>query len=214
MMPNEQPDPDARTNYPEIHQAKPVAQAPAQLEAHPMDVPGLRALVGTADQQGGGRCRRRLSPLLRALRGKEIPREKAGKGMNLYAIDIKTGCWIWSGSISDRGYGTAKRKGKFFRAHRLIYEEKKGVIPKGMTLDHLCRNRICVNPDHLEPVTQKENSLRGNSICGINSRKTHCIRGHEFSNENTIRDKNGGRRCRICKNFKMRIYRAKKNVSI
>jgi hypothetical protein len=104
------------------------------------------------------------------------------------------GCWTWTACILQNGYGGVRLKGKLMRAHRVVYELLVGKIPDGLQLDHLCRNRKCVNPAHLEPVTQKENMRRGNGACAINARKTHCKSGHEFTKENTRR------RCRICHN--------------
>lgn len=106
-------------------------------------------------------------------------------------------CWIWKGS--SRGYyGQYQYKGRSYLAHRYVYELLVAPIPAGMTLDHLCRNRPCVNPDHLEVVSSRINILRGASPHAINARKTHCKRGHEFTPENTTFLKGGGRRCRIC----------------
>lgn len=89
------------------------------------------------------------------------------------------GCWEWTGAVSDLGYGRCNEHvhGTGY-AHRAAYEALIGAIPDGKTLDHLCRNRRCVNPDHLEPVTQGENVLRGYSPAGANARKTTCLRGH------------------------------------
>lgn len=111
-------------------------------------------------------------------------------------------CWQWVGIVGNHGYGFVCREGRFFLAHRFCYAFYRGPIPNGLTLDHLCRFRACVNPDHLEPVTIKENVLRGNSMPAINKRKTHCKNGHEFSFENTYikPDKKGPQRaCRKCK---------------
>lgn len=102
-----------------------------------------------------------------------------------YAID-KNGCWVWLqqrklgyGAMSVRPYGG-------FQAHRVSYTAYKGKIPKGLFIDHLCRNRYCINPDHLEPVTHEENIRRSPIVpSSINAAKTHCIRGHEFTPENT-----------------------------
>lgn len=93
-----------------------------------------------------------------------------------------SGCWNWMGSIVPGGYGkfnVEKNKvRKCFNAHRWAYEYFKGPIPDGLTLDHLCRNRRCVNPDHLEPVTIRENLLRGNGVPARNARKKRCPKGH------------------------------------
>lgn len=76
-----------------------------------------------------------------------------------YTIDEATGCWVWQRAKDQGGYGMSGKNGK--RAHRTYYEANKGPIPEGMQLDHLCRNHSCVNPDHLEPVTNAENQRRG-----------------------------------------------------
>ena len=83
-------------------------------------------------------------------------------------------------------------------AHRVAYELMRGPIPDGLTLDHLCRNVGCVNPDHLEPVTMKENILRGYSPAAQAARRDECAHGHAYTPENTYRYANGSRRCRIC----------------
>jgi hypothetical protein len=109
-------------------------------------------------------------------------------------------CWLWMGSKDRNGYGQVrigKRPGKLFYTHRLAYEMLVGLIPSGMVIDHLCKNPACCNPDHLEPVTQRENVRRGRGN-GYRER-THCIRGHEFTPENTRRQTNGGRQCISCK---------------
>lgn len=102
-------------------------------------------------------------------------------------------CWEWTAALRN-GYGVfGVRAGKVVYAHRFMWEIYVGPIPEGMQLDHLCRNRKCVNPDHLEPVTQRENLIRGNGWASKARQKT-CIRGH---NDWTIR-KNGTRACRSC----------------
>lgn len=92
-------------------------------------------------------------------------------------------CWNWIGGITE-GYGIAWYKGKSWRAMRIIYILLKGDIPEGLQLDHLCRNTICVNPEHLEPVTSRENTLRGNSPARFNSEKIYCIKGHSLKGKN------------------------------
>lgn len=114
-------------------------------------------------------------------------------------IDFTDTCWEWNGGVNPNGYGLFGVRRKSTLAHRVSYNWFIGEIPEGLTLDHLCRVRHCVNPDHLEPVTNRENCLRGISPAAINARKTHCMRGHEFTPENT-RGYPGrvGRRCRAC----------------
>lgn len=107
-------------------------------------------------------------------------------------------CQIWDGARSGRRYGGLGRGAERRLAHRVAYEQAHGPIPAGLEIDHLCRNPLCVNPDHLEAVTHRENVLRGVGPTALNARKTHCKRGHEFSPENTYRDPAGGRRCRQC----------------
>lgn len=113
-----------------------------------------------------------------------------------------SGCWIWLGKVHIRGYGdmcmTTPEGKKNIRAHTVSYTHFKGQVPFGLVLDHLCNNPSCVNPDHLEAVTQKENIHRSNSLSGINYRKTHCKHGHEFNEENTYYWR-GGRKCRKCR---------------
>lgn len=116
----------------------------------------------------------------------------------LWIGEPNTGCWLWLGSLNHNGYGTGSMGGESYRAHRLSHELFKGPIPEYMQIDHLCRVRCCVNHEHLEAVPQRENNRRSLSLTAMQARQTHCIRGHEFTPANTIR--NGGhRRCRECR---------------
>lgn len=109
------------------------------------------------------------------------------------------GCWQWIGSTDTTGYGQVRIAQKLHRAHRVVYERHVGLIPDGLTLDHLCKNRACVNPEHLEPVSLRENILRGDSPAARHAVKTHCVHGHEYTDANTYRDPKGRRGCRICR---------------
>lgn len=110
-------------------------------------------------------------------------------------------CWLWIGTRAPDGYGHFKVNGRPMQAHRFAYEMLVGPIPQGLTVDHLCRNPPCVNPDHLEIVSMRENMYRGISGPAINARKTHCVRGHPFDEANTLWRTSRGqqwRNCRIC----------------
>lgn len=111
-------------------------------------------------------------------------------------------CWPWMAALNDKGYGhfTLKRfEANGSRAHRISVLLSGRDIPEGMVVDHVCKNRRCVNPSHLRVVTQKENVTQNSlSYQAINAAKTHCIRGHEFTPENTYL-RSEGRRCRTCR---------------
>jgi len=116
-------------------------------------------------------------------------------------IDASGDCWEWTGYCEAGGYGITTIDRTHYVAHRAVWENLVGSIPENLTLDHLCRNRSCVNPDHLEPVTQRENWLRGENPFIKNARKTHCKNGHLFNKVNThhyVRDGSNRRRCRKC----------------
>ena len=130
-----------------------------------------------------------------------------------YIPEPNSGCWLWMGACNQKGYGQIRQQGgKRQVAHRVIYELLKGPIPERLTLDHLCRMKICVNPNHLEIVTLRENILRGNGIPAQNARKTHCLHGHLFDDKNTVVDPNGHRRCKKCSVMKCRRYVIKRKI--
>jgi hypothetical protein len=108
-------------------------------------------------------------------------------------------CWIYQGGLNSNGYGR----------HRKAWEALVGPIPDGMEIDHLCRNRACVNPEHMELVTHRENVLRGDTIAARHAAKTECPAGHPYDEANTIR-RYGRRYCRTCKNAHMREARRRK----
>ncbi len=123
-------------------------------------------------------------------------------------------CWIWTGWIAANGYGRVnRRKGERWGsipAHRMAYELVVGPVPNGKNLDHLCRVTACVNPAHLEPVTERENILRGTGPSARNAAKTHCLHGHPLDGENMRLSTRSGktmRRCLECKRIRDREYR-------
>ena len=123
---------------------------------------------------------------------------------------LDSGCWEWTGTKVKGGYGVTYANRRTCLAHRVIYEILVGPIPAGLTLDHLCRNTSCVNPDHLEPVTIRENVLRSEThLATICSKKTHCPQGHPYSVENTKWEERR-RRCRICAKATTKRYRDRK----
>lgn len=124
------------------------------------------------------------------------------------------GCWIWVGSSWDGGYGRMSVKGKSVLAHRFSYSLLVGEIPEGKQLDHLCRNRGCVNPEHLEPVSAQENQLRGNTFTARNSKVTHCRQGHPYSGENLYLTPDGRRDCRTCRRAANAKQSAKRKAGV
>lgn len=117
------------------------------------------------------------------------------------------GCWIWTGGQLHHGYGSAWHEGRFWQAHRLSYTVHVGPIGDDVVIDHLCRNTSCVRPDHLEPVTQRTNVLRGDSPSAVNARKQACNEGHLFS-EHGHTNKRGHRVCRPCTQARQRRWLA------
>ncbi len=131
-------------------------------------------------------------------------------------VDASGDCWEWTACTNDGGYGIYTepdpvRPGRRnVRAHRWVWEALVGPIPRGLVIDHLCRVRHCVNPDHMEIVTRGENVLRGATVSAANAAKTECPQGHPYAGENLMIDKcptssNGlMRRCRTCRTKQQR----------
>lgn len=128
--------------------------------------------------------------------------------------DPNSGCWLWAGSLNQYGYGNFTFRTKRGLAHRVSYERSIGPIPEGLQIDHKCRTRGCVRPDHLEPVTPGENVRRGLSPALTSKRtkgkhKTHCPKGHPYSGDNLYtHPTNGWSGCRACCKEKMQRRRA------
>lgn len=122
-----------------------------------------------------------------------------------YRRIVDSGCWEWTGHIGRNGYGQFRLgRGHMTSPHRAAYEALVGPIPEGLQLDHLCRNKSCFNPSHLEPVTGAENIRRRAAAV------THCCRGHEFTPENTRKERGSHRRCKTCQRAEQAAYRARK----
>jgi len=131
--------------------------------------------------------------------------------------DVQVGgsdeCWPWTGVLTDEGYGRfwVSRSSRPM-AHRVAYQALVGPVPDGMQLDHLCRNRACCNPEHLEPVSSAENTRRGESPAALNRRKTHCHRGHPLTPDNVYeRTDRPGRMCRQCRRDAQARFRASRS---
>lgn len=119
----------------------------------------------------------------------------------------ESGCWEWTGPKHHNGYGACSKTAGTNRAHRAAYKLLVGPIPEGLVLDHLCRVRHCVNPAHMEPVTDDENRRRGHAVI------THCPAGHEYTPENTyVTPRTGTRQCRKCRAEQRLRYKRKRGL--
>lgn len=177
-------------------------------------------MIGTCSFPGCGRPKRHSGGLCDSHRVQEL------KGNGLHEITQKTmsvsdrfwsqvdvhefgsGCWIWLGTTLPDGYGSFFHHGRRVAAHRFSYENVIGPIPSGLQLDHLCRNRRCVRPDHLEPVTCRENVIRGEGLAAKNARKVTCPSGHRYDGINA----DGARVCRACDRNRWERRKAHRNA--
>ena len=131
-------------------------------------------------------------------------------------------CWPWLGCLLSTGYGqvyvgrdSGLAPGVLALTHRVAYQLAVGPIPPGLVLDHLCRRKSCCNPRHMETVTSRTNTVeRADSTAGLNSRKTHCKHGHEFTPRNTYWRPSGGRECITCKLALRTIHNSRRRVSL
>ncbi len=120
-------------------------------------------------------------------------------------FEPNTGHWFWLGKLSRQGYGRVGVDGRVYGVHRYVYSQLVGPIPDGMVLDHICRVRHCVAPQHLRVVTPAQNSLENSvSFCARRAVSDRCDRGHPYDNGNLIITKTGARLCRTCRNAYMR----------
>lgn len=131
--------------------------------------------------------------------------------MTVTACGYLTACWLSDRAAQPNGYTKIGVRGRTWLTHRLAYEVMVGPIPDGLVIDHLCRQRACVNPDHLEPVTNRENLLRGETLTAAEAATTHCPQGHPYTPENTYLrpDRPMGRCCRMCRQESGRRRNAK-----
>jgi HNH endonuclease len=118
-----------------------------------------------------------------------------------------SGCFIWMGAENGRGYGRVSIGQRQFYAHRVSYELKHGPIPPRLQIDHKCRNTFCINPDHLEPVTNQENTSRG-LVSALRPERTRCFRGHDLADTGYI-DTQNNRQCRACLKIRQTKYRSR-----
>jgi hypothetical protein len=146
------------------------------------------------------------------------PKSIADRFHQKYVVDKSTGCWEWTGATAGKGYPVlllrkVNRRTVLTYGHRFSYELYNHVeIPEDREIDHTCRNQRCVNPKHLQLVTHRENMLLGDTIASRNASRTHCVRGHPYSKENTWINKRGDRCCKRCWKIYRRRYKRRHHI--
>lgn len=118
--------------------------------------------------------------------------------LNKFDVVESTGCWAWNASMYPNGYGQVWNGHRTEQAHRVVYRLLCSEIASGLEVDHICRNRACVNPAHLRLVSHRENMRCSDAVMGLNARKTHCKRGHLLAGDNLKLQANGSRNCKTC----------------
>lgn len=196
------------------HSARGWCHAHYQQAAKGLPLTPLRPRVATAKADGDRGCEVAGCPRVHDARGLcnahyrawqrgTLPESDLGSDeeVTFFRGVVQDGdCWRWLGARDSSGYGRFRGQ----PAHRWSYERLRVEIPDDLFIDHLCRNRACVNPWHLEPVPNRENILRGVSPTAANARKTHCVHGHEFTPENTRICSRGWRACKACERGRWR----------
>jgi hypothetical protein len=163
------------------------------------------ALYGPSGRKGEQQRRVPPAPVAnKEIDAKPIPPvSEADRERFFQSVHKTNGCWLWTGPVA-YGYGSFTLAGRTFRAHRVSYILAGRDLPVGLVVDHLCREKQCVNPAHLEAVTSGENTRRGHSY------PSHCKRGHELSGEN-VRMVGKQRKCRLCQRIRTAKWRARQN---
>lgn len=152
------------------------------------------------------------------MRAKSIPELSPEQIKRFWAkveVHHPAACWHWLGGRNDGGYGQLMLNSGKYAAHRVAYTLLVGPVPPHLTIDHLCRNRLCVNPDHLRIASMYDNVMAAYGPPARNRRKTHCKYGHPFTPENTYVESSGGRDCLTCKRIRRRkAYLAHKEARV
>jgi hypothetical protein len=165
---------------------------------------GGQTRIATRTRKELGQVRGEPVPYLRGHKHRIAVAERFATKYVSRDCGYETPCWVWQATIDRHGYGRIGHEGRAALAHRVSYEIRYAPCPS--PLDHLCRNRACVNPEHLEAVTDLENFRRGESPHAINKRKMHCVNGHPFNEANTYIRPSGYRDCRVCIRARVRRY--------